>query len=265
MAQKELVPAMKPCRTFSAAAAAVNGAASAASCSGEAYETAQEVVGRKSEDQKVVDRLCLRELALDYRAVLQASYWPVPNLVAVVAAGRTGSYWDHLQYKTKLVNIGDPHKSVCGTQTWWISRIGCRGTHVRRHRSVWTRACRRHWTLVRVTVVGWHSSSCSRLLLLLRRRRRRLLLRSVGSRPIRTGASWSHRWTRMLHVHGIGQVLRLLRLAAWLLLLLRMMHRLLLLLRLLVRGTAHLVGRHTNVRRRRHRLLIRSYNNDENN
>ena len=68
----------------------------------------------------------------------------------------------------------------------------------------------------------------------------------------------------MLHVHGIGQVLRLLRLAAWLLL--RMMHRLLLLLlRLLVRGTAHLVGRHTNVRRRRHRLLIRSYNNDENN
>ena len=113
MAQKELVPAMKPCRTFFAAVAAVNGAASAASCSGEAYETAQEVVGRKSEDQKVVDRLCLRELALDYRAVLQASYWPVPNLVAVVAAGRTGSYWDHLQYKTKLVNIGDPHNSVC--------------------------------------------------------------------------------------------------------------------------------------------------------
>lgn len=41
-------------------------------------------------------RPCLHAQALGYREVLQASYWPVPSFVVVVAV-RTGSCWDRLR------------------------------------------------------------------------------------------------------------------------------------------------------------------------
>lgn len=124
--------------------------------------------------------------------------------------------------------------------TWWIPWVRCRRPHVWGNRSVWTRASRWHRILVGITAIRWHSGAWL-LLLLCWRRGLLLMLWTIrsGSRTIRTWASRSQRWPRMLHVHWIGQVLWLLRLAAWLLL--WMMHRLLLLLRLLVRRATHFV------------------------